>query len=596
MALVAALAGGALAQTIGTAQIHAPAVLLQNNTGVITTISLAVSPGNGDVTVTGPAEVASSTVNSARTAADAGAQYLGLNPNSYNFSYVIHDFTANVSGPSAGGAMAMLAVSALSGRQLRSDFTMTGTISPDGSIGVIGGVYDKVGAASADGLGLVLVPRVPSTSFEDELYLLAQERYGIPVVQVSNLSQASAYAFSYAPGIGNETSYNFSTTHYPVSMPNASISCSNGCNMSAFNSLTEFTVGFTRNAIAGFSYHPAFAQTGSQMEQDLESAQRLAEKGYLYAGADAAFLDYLNAYIFLNNNATRAGGLQTLQSISASCASIYPPQMTSTNYEYVIGGELRKGWAQYTLNSTIGTYNATAIDSDGVIENLYSGGTANAWCAAASYMFNASMGMGGTPIVPGASLAGVAQARISRAEAFGPSLYLSTAQQAYSAHNYPVAIFDADYAYSFGIPENGTSTGTLLANARMLAANATYGVWASQFANEAMMYYYAAASANATAARSDAVNAYQTAMLASQLGNDTRNVFAGLVATNTTTTIPVATTSTGVPPFAPASHGIIYILLGITILLLVSLLVALVLLARSAKRAQTRSRRRRRRA
>ncbi len=193
--LAAALGGVAAAQTIGTAQINAPAVLLQNNTGVITTISLTVSAGNGAVTVTGPSEVAASTIASAHTAAVAGTAYLGLNPNSYNFSYVIHDSMANVSGPSAGGAMAMLAVSALSGRQLRSDFTMTGTISANGSIGEIGGVVDKVGAARADGLALVLVPKVPSTSGEDELYMLAQTAYGIPVVQVVFFNESASYDF-----------------------------------------------------------------------------------------------------------------------------------------------------------------------------------------------------------------------------------------------------------------------------------------------------------------------------------------------------------------------------------------------------------------
>ncbi len=590
-AIMILASGTVLAQTIGSAHINAPAVVLQNNTGIITTISLNVSSGNGAVTVTGPSEVAASTVDSARTAAQAGADYLGLSAGNYNFSYVIHDSTANVSGPSAGGAMAMLAVSALSGRQLRTDFTMTGTISANGSIGEIGGVYDKVGAAKADGLDLVLVPAVPSTSIEDELYLLAQDQYGIPVVQVANISQASVYAFSNLSGNGAETTYNFSTSHYPPSLPNAAISCSNNCNESAFGGLTAFTLGFVRSAVSKLGRQYNFTAAASQMSEALTEAQGLVSKGYDYAGADAAFLDYINAYFFLNHNATRAGGLQTLHSISDSCAGIYAPQMTNINYEYVIGGELRKGWAQYTLNGTISTYNATAIDSDGVLEDLYSGSTANAWCAAADYMFNSSRSMGGTPVVPSASIGSLAKARIQRAAGYGPSLYLATAQLAYNSGDYPVAVFDADYAYSFGSPSNGSTTG-LLESARSLASSATYGIWASQFANEAMMYYYdAGAASNATVRRSDAVNAYQTALLASQLGNDTRNIFANLTPTNTTTTIPITTAGSGAPPIAAGEQGIIYILLGIIIVLLAALLAALAYIAsRSHKRAKARGR------
>ncbi len=383
--------------------------------------------------------------------------------------------------------------------------------------------------------------------------------------------------------VGSETTYNFSTVHYPSSLPAARIACSNNCSAGAFNGLTSFTIGFVSNAIDGLGAQPGFRNVAAGMHEDLVAAQALNAKGYGYAAADAAFLDYLNAYFFLSHSATTQSGLQTLHSISNTCSALYAPQMTSANYEYVIGGELRKGWAMYTLNNTIGTYNATAIDSDGVLRDLYSGGTANAWCAAASYMFNESATIGGAAVVPGNALAGIARARLSRAASYGPSIYLTTAQQAYSADNYPVAIFDADYAYSFGSPVNA-SAGSLLASAHAMAANATYGVWASQFANEAMMYYYDAGSGvNATAQRADAVSAYQTALLASQLSNDTRNVFESLAPTSTTTVAPAPTTAS--PQAVTASPtGIIYILLGLTIVLLVALLAALAYFASRPKR------------
>ena len=563
--LLVLAAGMAGAQVVGTAQIHAPAVVLLNNTGTVTVINLTVTHGNGVVTVSGPAEVANSTLSSARTAAEAGTAFLGLNFNSYNFSYYIRDRLANVSGPSAGGAMTMLAISALSGRPLRTGFTMTGTISSNGSIGVVGGVYDKVAAARASGLNLVLVPAVPSASFEDELYLLIQTAFGMPLVQVSNVSQAYAYAFSQLSGVPNETAYNFSSINYHASrLPQASIKCSNTCNESAFDSLDAYTINFTSNAISSLAAVPGFYSVAQQMRDVLDQSTGLAAKGYAYASADVAFLDYINSYMFLHYNATKQSGLQTLNSLNSYCSSLTPPQLTSTNYEYVIGGELRQAWAEYTLNSTIGAYNATAIDTDGVLQDLYAGGEASGWCSAANYMYGIAGKLKGRAVAVPASLSSLAQARIARAEPYGIGLYLNTANLAYAHGNYPVAILSADYAYAFGSPIN-MSTPAMLSTAKALAENATYGVWASQFANEAMAdYYNAETTTNTSSAHTYAVDAYQTALLASQLSNDTNNIQSTFSQPQTTTIAPIV-----VPPqpsqLHPSDIVVIYLLIALTI-------------------------------
>ena len=179
--------GYAGAYTVGTASIPAPAVIPSGNGEALTTINLTVTSGTGNVTVSGPAEVGSSTLQSAYTAAQYASSYMGTNFSKYNFAYFIASASSNVTGPSAGAAMTLLAISALGHKQLRNDFTITGTISSDGSIGEIGGVYNKVDAAYQNGLDLVLVPKVPASSSEDELYLLVQTQFGIPLVQVANI-------------------------------------------------------------------------------------------------------------------------------------------------------------------------------------------------------------------------------------------------------------------------------------------------------------------------------------------------------------------------------------------------------------------------
>ena len=66
-------------------------------------------------------------------------------------------------------------------------------------MGLIGGAYNKVGAAKQGGMGFMFVPATAGSSFEALLYYLTQQSFGIPVVEVGNVSQALPYAFGPAP-------------------------------------------------------------------------------------------------------------------------------------------------------------------------------------------------------------------------------------------------------------------------------------------------------------------------------------------------------------------------------------------------------------
>ena len=58
------------------------------------------------------------------------------------------DFKGDVDGPSAGAVMCLGIMSALDGRGFPDDFAMTGTILPDGTVGLVGGVPEKLKAAA----------------------------------------------------------------------------------------------------------------------------------------------------------------------------------------------------------------------------------------------------------------------------------------------------------------------------------------------------------------------------------------------------------------------------------------------------------------
>ena len=58
------------------------------------------------------------------------------------------DFKGGVDGPSAGAVMCLGIMTALDGRDFPDDFAMTGAILPDGTVGLVGGVPEKLRAAA----------------------------------------------------------------------------------------------------------------------------------------------------------------------------------------------------------------------------------------------------------------------------------------------------------------------------------------------------------------------------------------------------------------------------------------------------------------
>ena len=70
-------------------------------------------------------------------------------------------------GPSAGVAMFTALASLLTGRKARSDTAMTGEISLRGLVLPVGGIKEKVVAASAAGITRVMLPARNKRDYED---------------------------------------------------------------------------------------------------------------------------------------------------------------------------------------------------------------------------------------------------------------------------------------------------------------------------------------------------------------------------------------------------------------------------------------------
>ena len=136
--------------------------------GMLLEIEAVVTPGTGRVTVTGIVEeeelgqeghrmrrksTARGSAENVRTLLEALGYPLGRRNLHINFPGGVP-----VDGPSAGAAMALAALSALTGRPVDGKTAITGEITVQGRVRAVGGVPEKVEAAKRAGLRRVIIP------------------------------------------------------------------------------------------------------------------------------------------------------------------------------------------------------------------------------------------------------------------------------------------------------------------------------------------------------------------------------------------------------------------------------------------------------
>ncbi len=160
--------------------------------GALLDMEAVVTPGTGEVKVTGIVEeeelgqeghrmrrksTAHGSAENVRTLLDALGFPLGQRNLHINFPG-----GAPVDGPSAGVAMVVVAVSALTGRRVDGSAAVTGEISVQGKVKAVGGVAAKVEAARQAGLRRVLIPQ------ENQAEAMLVE--GMEVVCISEVREA----------------------------------------------------------------------------------------------------------------------------------------------------------------------------------------------------------------------------------------------------------------------------------------------------------------------------------------------------------------------------------------------------------------------
>lgn len=126
------------------------------------------------------------------SAAAIGTLFSGFDPDDIGYRF---DITGPIDGPSAGAILTVGVLAALNNHKLNKTTTMTGTISPDGSIGPVGLIPLKIKAAADAGFKKVLIPasltkvRDPETgdSLDTQSY---GQKLGVEVIFVQSVAEA----------------------------------------------------------------------------------------------------------------------------------------------------------------------------------------------------------------------------------------------------------------------------------------------------------------------------------------------------------------------------------------------------------------------
>ncbi|HZX20489.1 MAG TPA: S16 family serine protease [archaeon] len=278
--------------------------------GLVANLDLKIENGTGKIWSAVTPLVGTSTQQAERTAVHVAKNFFP-GTNKYDFKYTISSDASVVEGPSAGAAMTLLTVAMLTNRDLPTNVSITGTINEDGSVGPVGGVFEKAKEASQTGVKLFLIPRgeaIQTVRLDGQvrsvnLLEYAPATWGLKVVEVETIDDALEFAFSNVEEIDvNTIAQEIVPDFVPEKIPIPEHLGSFKILTTNYLNETKQIVGEARNALAGTLLEDPDATSFllsvlNDSEQTLSNAEILNEQNYLYSAANFGFLARVNAIV-----------------------------------------------------------------------------------------------------------------------------------------------------------------------------------------------------------------------------------------------------------------------------------------------------------
>lgn len=295
--------------------VYAPAVASTDTgyVGVISTITVTIqNNGSGRVFVDTLPLTEVDMQGSARLAVKVASTYVKndenctVDPSTYDYFFVVRTSSPVIGGPSAGGIMTVATISLLENWEMDNKTIMTGMINPDGSIGSIGGIPQKIDAANSVGATHFLIPKGQGTYTEwktsttvignriitqtnpvtTNVADYAMDNYGITVTEVADVNEAIENFTGHTFYV-HETDGNITTENYTESMkPLASTLL--GDARQAYDNATSKKENTTIPTLS-YSFRADVNEKYGTAKATLDSAEELYDEGLYYASTSNSF-------------------------------------------------------------------------------------------------------------------------------------------------------------------------------------------------------------------------------------------------------------------------------------------------------------------
>ncbi len=309
--------------------------------GVLINVTISQIPGNGQVELAiNPMvglELQKSLLAAKQAAERLYQKRYGKTPETCTYSVSFAPKIRLVEGPSGGAQFAVLFYSLLVHKAVRKDAIMSATISPDGTLGEVSGLYEKICAASAYGYKYFLT--APLSVMEYIPAVEASKKCNITLIQLPTLEQAVEFMiYNKTPPVEEE---NFTL----ADIPNTNISafpydCPK-CRMLALAMVKEEEQAYDelKPLISG---EDGVVQGLAKL---IEAQRKLINKRYYYTAANSAFLTYGALQALLGEKLSAPTLEKRKHEIIAASEALTFPKLTTQNIAWIAGGEARKWWA-----------------------------------------------------------------------------------------------------------------------------------------------------------------------------------------------------------------------------------------------------------
>ncbi|MFB6158088.1 MAG: S16 family serine protease [Candidatus Nanohalobium sp.] len=142
----------------GSATAKIVAASKNSDTGAIGEVNVQIIPGDGNILVETDPFIQTDTQLSATKAKKVAEEVVGKSLENHDVLYAIKMDSKVVGGPSAGAAMTLATIAAMTDREVRKDAIVTGTITESGRIGKVGEIPVKAYTAGKAGIEDFYVP------------------------------------------------------------------------------------------------------------------------------------------------------------------------------------------------------------------------------------------------------------------------------------------------------------------------------------------------------------------------------------------------------------------------------------------------------